>query len=42
MVVKIFGVSLQPEILEKLDSIRGDIPRSRYLSRLVEQALKPK
>jgi metal-responsive CopG/Arc/MetJ family transcriptional regulator len=35
-----FGVTLPSKILQKLDDIRGDIPRSRFLLRLVERALK--
>jgi metal-responsive CopG/Arc/MetJ family transcriptional regulator len=37
---KDFGVTLPSKTLEKLDEIRGDIPRSRYLLRLVERALQ--
>lgn len=32
-----FGISLPNDILLKIDSERGDIPRSRYLLRLLER-----
>jgi hypothetical protein len=32
------GLSLPQEFLEKIDSERGDIPRSRYLLRLIVKA----
>jgi hypothetical protein len=31
------GISLPKEIITKIDSERGDIPRSRYLLRLLEK-----
>jgi len=37
MVVKIFGCCLPEEVLKKLDRIRGDIPRAKFLSRLIEK-----
>ena len=39
MTVKIFGISLPPEILKRVDEVRGDVPRSKYLQRLVEHDL---
>jgi hypothetical protein len=32
------GLSLPQEFLEKIDNERGDIPRSRYLLRLIVKA----
>jgi hypothetical protein len=37
MTVKMFGGCLPKEVLKKLDRIRGDIPRSRFLCRLIER-----
>jgi hypothetical protein len=38
-VSKIIGLSFSPEILEKLDRIKGeDIPRSKFLARLIKEA----
>jgi hypothetical protein len=34
----IFGVSFPREIVHKIDKDRGDIPRSRFLLRLIETA----
>jgi hypothetical protein len=34
------GISLPKEIITKIDSERGDIPRSRYLLRLLEKMYK--
>jgi hypothetical protein len=31
------GISFPKEIVSKIDTDRGDIPRSRYLLRIVEQ-----
>lgn len=31
------GISLPKEIMSKIDSERGDVPRSRYLLRIVEK-----
>jgi hypothetical protein len=28
---------MEQKVLEKLDSIRGDIPRAKFLSRLIEK-----
>jgi hypothetical protein len=33
-----FGVCLPAEILAKIDTDRGDIPRSRFLLRILEKA----
>ena len=35
--VRTFGCSLPKPLLEKLDTVRGDVNRSRYLQRLVEK-----
>jgi hypothetical protein len=32
------GISLPEQILKKIDKDRGDVPRSRFLLRLVEHA----
>ena len=37
MVVKVFGCCMERKVLEKLDVLRGDIPRAKFLSRLVEK-----
>jgi hypothetical protein len=34
------GLSLPAELLRKIDSERGDIPRSRFLLRIIERAYK--
>ncbi len=34
------GISIKRELLQRIDLERGDISRSRYLSRLVEQVLR--
>ncbi|MGI0015446.1 MAG: hypothetical protein ACREBU_18670 [Nitrososphaera sp.] len=34
------GVSLPLEVVKRLDQDRGDVPRSRFLQRLVERAYK--
>jgi metal-responsive CopG/Arc/MetJ family transcriptional regulator len=39
MVIRI-SVSIPRTILEKIDTERGDIPRSRYLVRILEKELK--
>jgi hypothetical protein len=40
MVVKMFGCCMAVKVLEEMDRLRGDIPRSRYIQRLVEKTLK--
>jgi hypothetical protein len=35
-----FGVSMPVQMVKRLDDVRGDIPRSRFLLRLVERELK--
>jgi metal-responsive CopG/Arc/MetJ family transcriptional regulator len=35
------GISLPEEMLSKIDRERGDIPRSRYLLRILERAYSP-
>ena len=37
--IQTFGTSFSKRTLDKLDKIRGDIPRSKYLQRLVEKHL---
>jgi metal-responsive CopG/Arc/MetJ family transcriptional regulator len=32
------GISLPEQIIQKIDKDRGDVPRSRFLLRLVEHA----
>jgi metal-responsive CopG/Arc/MetJ family transcriptional regulator len=34
---RIAGVSFPKLLLEELDAVRGDIPRSRYIARLLEK-----
>jgi hypothetical protein len=34
--------SIQKNLLKELDLVRGDCPRSKYLTRLVEQSIRPK
>ena len=34
----VIGISLPQELLAKVDGERGDVSRSRFLQRLVEQA----
>ena len=36
------GVSLSRDILQRIDAERGDIPRSPFLERLLEQAYAQK
>jgi len=36
------GISLPEQIIEKIDKDRGDVPRSRFLLRLVEHAYDAK
>jgi hypothetical protein len=40
----VLGISLPKQIVGQIDSERGDVPRSRYLSRILERqyALKGK
>ncbi|HKI07202.1 MAG TPA: hypothetical protein VKA09_02295 [Nitrososphaeraceae archaeon] len=35
-----FGISMPVQLVRRLDDVRGDIPRSRFLLRLVERELK--
>jgi len=35
-----FGVSMPVQLVRRLDYVRGDVPRSRFLLRLVERELK--
>jgi hypothetical protein len=37
---KIVGVSLSEETLTAIDRVRGDVPRSRFIQRRLEDALK--
>jgi len=34
------GISLDPEIVEKIDEERGLIPRSRYIEKLLRERLE--
>ena len=34
------GITLPVKLLQKIDNIRGDIPRSKYIRRAVESYLK--
>jgi hypothetical protein len=36
-----FGISLPKEIVKKIDIQRGDIPRSKYLLRILEKTYSP-
>ncbi len=36
----IIGISVDAELLTKLDSMRGLVPRSRYVSKVLEIALE--
>jgi metal-responsive CopG/Arc/MetJ family transcriptional regulator len=36
------GITLPISLLEKIDKIRGDIPRSKYIRRAIESYLKVK
>lgn len=36
------GISLPADIMNKIDTERGDVSRSRFLLRLVEQAYREK
>lgn len=38
--VKLVTISLSPELLEQLDQKRDDLPRSRYIVRLIKRDLK--
>jgi hypothetical protein len=35
-----YGVSMPLDVIKKIDSIRKDIPRSRFILRLIEKNLK--
>lgn len=34
------GISLPEDIVEKIDTMRGDVTRSRFILRLIESSLK--
>ncbi len=40
VMLKQFGISMPIQLAKRLDDIRGDIPRSRFLVRLVERELR--
>lgn len=40
--LKTIGISLPKEIIEQIDSDRGDINRSRYILRLIESKFHKK
>jgi hypothetical protein len=33
-------ISIKPELLKQLDNMRHDIPRSRYIQRLIEKNIE--
>jgi len=33
------GLSIDLELVEKVDHLRGDVPRSRYIARLIEKGI---
>lgn len=35
-----FGISLPIELVEQIDRLRGDVTRSRFIMRLIEEGLK--
>lgn len=39
MIYQKLGITLPQVLVTQMDEVRGDIPRSRYLMRLVEQSL---
>jgi hypothetical protein len=34
-----FGIVLPRQVFEKIDEMRGDVPRSKYIQRLAEKAI---
>jgi metal-responsive CopG/Arc/MetJ family transcriptional regulator len=38
----ISSISLPSDLLAKVDQVRGDVPRSTFIRRLLEQSLKSK
>ena len=38
--IKSSGISLPVDILQKIDNERGDIPRSRYILKILEKAFR--
>jgi hypothetical protein len=38
----VLGISLPRQIIRQIDSERGDVPRSRYLLRILQKALEYK
>ena len=36
------GITLPGDIIEKIDELRGDVARSRYILRLIESSLERK
>jgi len=40
--ITVMGVSLPKQLVERIDKDRGDVPRSRFLVRLVEHAYNQK
>lgn len=36
---QIFGVSLPKNVVEKIDEQRGDVPRSKFILRIIERHL---
>lgn len=35
-----YALSLDPKVIGRIDHERGDIPRSRYVERILKEALK--
>jgi hypothetical protein len=33
------GITLAPAILEKVDNVRGDVPRSRFIARRLSESM---
>ena len=40
VVVSLIGISIPEELLKKIDDQKGDVTRSKYITRLLEEAIK--
>jgi metal-responsive CopG/Arc/MetJ family transcriptional regulator len=40
MPTKVIGISFNEELIKKIDRDRGDVSRSRFVQRLIEEAYK--
>jgi len=40
LVVKVVGLSLPEELIAAIDEYRGDVTRSKYILRLIEEGLR--